>query len=117
MLKGFIIGLALTIMIGQLPALFGVAKGSGDFFEKAWDLIQSLGDAELLATTVGVGSLVLLLVLRRWLPIVPGSLVVALGSIALVSVLDLEDAASASSGTSTPVCPRSAFPTCPARDS
>ena len=90
-LKGFIIGLALTIMIGQLPALFGVEKGSGNFFEKAWDLIQSLGDAELLATTVGVGSLLLLLALRRWLPIVPGSLVVALGSIALVTVLDLED--------------------------
>ena len=45
-LKGFIIGLALTIMIGQLPALFGVEKGSGNFFEKAWDLIQDLGDAE-----------------------------------------------------------------------
>ncbi len=90
-LKGFIIGLALTIMIGQLPSLIGVPKGSGDFFEKTWDLLQSLGDAELLATTVGVGSLVLLLVLRRWLPIVPGSLVVALGSIALVSLLDLDD--------------------------
>ena len=91
MLKGFIIGLALTIMVGQLPALFGVEKGSGNFFEKAWDLIQDLGDAELLATTVGIGSLLLLLGLRRWLPIVPGSLVVALGSIALVTVLDLED--------------------------
>ncbi|MET0526500.1 MAG: SulP family inorganic anion transporter [Nocardioides sp.] len=90
-LKGFIIGLALTIMIGQLPALIGVDKGSGNFFEKSWDLIQHLGDAELLATTVGVGSLLLLLGLRRWLPIVPGSLVVALGSIALVAVLDLED--------------------------
>ena len=90
-LKGFIIGLALTIMIGQLPALFGVEKGSGNFFEKAWDLIQNLGDAELLATTVGIGSLLLLLGLRRWLPIVPGSLVVALGSIALVTVLNLED--------------------------
>jgi sulfate permease, SulP family len=29
-LKGFIVGLALTIIMGQLPALFGVTKGSGD---------------------------------------------------------------------------------------
>ena len=38
-LKGFIIGLALTIIIGQLPELFGVEKGSGDFFEKLWDVV------------------------------------------------------------------------------
>jgi sulfate permease, SulP family len=33
-LKGFIIGLALTIVAGQLPALLGVEGGGGDFFEK-----------------------------------------------------------------------------------
>ena len=31
-LKGFIIGLALTIIVGQLPKLFGVEKGEGNFF-------------------------------------------------------------------------------------
>ena len=90
-LKGFIIGLALTIMIGQLPALVGVDKGSGNFFEKTWDLVSHLGDADLLTVAVGVGSLVALLVLRRWLPLVPGSLVVALAGIGLVAVLDLAD--------------------------
>ena len=33
-LKGFIVGLALTIIVGQLPKLFGVPKGRGDFFEQ-----------------------------------------------------------------------------------
>ena len=33
-LKGFIIGLALTIIAGQLPKLFGVERGSGNFFEQ-----------------------------------------------------------------------------------
>src|SRR5690606_7564895 len=31
-LKGFIIGLALTILVGQLPKLIGVPKTEGDFF-------------------------------------------------------------------------------------
>jgi MFS superfamily sulfate permease-like transporter len=70
-LKGFIIGLALTIMIGQLPALVGVDKGRGNFFEKAWDLIQHLGDAEPLASAVGIGSLLLLMGPRRWLTSCP----------------------------------------------
>ena len=34
MIKGFIVGLALTIMIGQVPELLGIEKGAGDFFEK-----------------------------------------------------------------------------------
>jgi MFS superfamily sulfate permease-like transporter len=34
-LKGFIIGLALTIIIGQLPKLFGISGRSGDFFVQA----------------------------------------------------------------------------------
>jgi sulfate permease, SulP family len=35
-LKGFIVGLALTIIIGQVPKLLGVEKTSGNFFEQAW---------------------------------------------------------------------------------
>jgi len=35
-LKGFIIGLALTIIIGQVPKLFGIPKGADDFFQQLW---------------------------------------------------------------------------------
>lgn len=90
-LKGFVIGLALTIMIGQLPNLFGVDKGSGSFFAKAWDLLRHLGDTDALTLTVGLGSLAALLVLRRWLPVVPGALAVALAAIVLTALLGLED--------------------------
>ncbi len=41
-LKGFIVGIALTIIVGQLPDLFGVSKGSGDFFQKLWHVITHL---------------------------------------------------------------------------
>jgi SulP family sulfate permease len=52
-LKGFIVGLALTIIAGQLPALFGVEKGSGDFFQKIWDLITKLGHTHGLTLLMG----------------------------------------------------------------
>ena len=89
-LKGFIIGLALTIIVGQLPDLFGVPKGSGDFFQKLWDLITKLGDTQAGTFAVGVASLVLLVVLRRFLPAVPGSLVVVVLSIITVAVFNLD---------------------------
>ncbi|HTU96936.1 MAG TPA: SulP family inorganic anion transporter [Solirubrobacteraceae bacterium] len=90
-LKGFIIGLALTIIVGQLPAIFGVEKGSGDFFQKLWDLITKLGDTHVLTLVVGLGSIALLLVLRRVAPAVPGSLAVVLLSILAVAVFNLDD--------------------------
>ena len=44
-LKGFIVGLALTIIAGQLPKLLrGAARASGDFFEQIGDLVTQLGD-------------------------------------------------------------------------
>jgi high affinity sulfate transporter 1 len=90
-LKGFIIGLALTIMIGQLPAMLGVDKGSGNFFEQTWDLITHLGDTDVLSAVVGIASLVALLVLRRWMPFLPGSLIIVLIGIAAVILLGLDD--------------------------
>jgi sulfate permease, SulP family len=90
-LKGFIIGLALTILIGQLPKVFGVEKGEGNFFQKAWDLLTRLGDTSAVTLVVGVLSLVVLLGLRRWLPAVPGSIVVVGVAIAAVQLLDLGD--------------------------
>jgi SulP family sulfate permease len=89
-LKGFIIGLALTIMAGQLPKLFGVPKGEGDFFRQIGHLVAHLGDTSLPTLVVGVASLAAVLVLKRWLPLVPGSLVVVLLSILAVSVFHLD---------------------------
>ena len=90
-LKGFIIGLALTILMGQLPAMFGIDKGSGSFFEKAWDLLTHLDETEALTLGVGVASFVLLMALRRLVPLLPASLVVALAGIAVAAVFNLDD--------------------------
>jgi high affinity sulfate transporter 1 len=89
-LKGFIIGLALTIIVGQLPKLFGVEKGEGDFFQKLWDLITKLGHTQVLTLVVGLASLALLVAIRRVAPRVPGSLVVVAVSIIAVAVLHLD---------------------------
>jgi MFS superfamily sulfate permease-like transporter len=79
-LKRFIIGLALTIIVGQLPKLFGVEKGSGDFFEQLRELVKQLGDTQVRTLVVGLISFAIVVGLRRFLPIIPGSLVaVAIG--------------------------------------
>ncbi|MDV7355500.1 SulP family inorganic anion transporter [Rhodococcus oxybenzonivorans] len=89
-LKGFIVGLALTIIIGQVPAIFGIEKTTGNFFEQTWGVIAHLGDTDWGTLVVGGLSLAVVLGLRRWVPVVPGSLLVVLLGIAAVSLFDLD---------------------------
>ncbi|MFI5571760.1 SulP family inorganic anion transporter [Streptomyces sp. NPDC051740] len=89
-LKGFIVGLALTVIAGQLPKLFGVEGGPGDFFEKIWALIGDLGATSGLTVLVGAGSLLLILALRWIAPVVPGPLIAVALGIAVATAFDLE---------------------------
>lgn len=90
-LKGFIIGLALTIIIGQVPKLLGIEKEAGNFFEQAWGVITNLGDTHGRTLAVGAASLAVVLLLRRFAPIVPGSLVAVILGVIAVELLDLAD--------------------------
>ena len=89
-LKGFIVGLALTIIVGQVPKLLGVKKGEGDFFGQLWHLVSHLGQAQWLTVMVGLGSLAVVLVLRRLAPVVPAPLVAVLAGIIVVHAFGLE---------------------------
>ena len=55
-LKGFLVGLALTIIMGQLPKLFGVDGASGNFFAKLWGLVTALGGTHLPTKRLAVSA-------------------------------------------------------------
>jgi high affinity sulfate transporter 1 len=89
-MKGFVIGLALTIIVGQLPKMFGFEKGEGNFFEQAWDFLNHLGDTQWRTLAVGSLSLAIVLLLRRFAPVVPASLVAVVFGIAVVHIFNLD---------------------------
>ena len=90
-LKGFIIGLALTIMVGQLPKLFGVEKTKGNFFEQLWGFLGELGSTSGPTLLIGVCSLVLVLALKAYAPVVPAALIAVLLGIIAVSLFGLDE--------------------------
>ncbi|MEU4711000.1 SulP family inorganic anion transporter [Nocardia salmonicida] len=90
-LKGFIVGLALVIIVGQVPKLLGVPKNDGNFFTQAWGVVTELGNVQWRTVTVGLISLAVVFALRRWLPFVPGALVAVLVGIVAVAVFGLDD--------------------------
>jgi sulfate permease, SulP family len=89
-LKGFVVGLALTIVIGQVPKLFGVKGGEGNFFRQLWETIGNLGETSGLTLLVGAGSLAIVLGLRYRAPAIPGSLVAVAVGILATTVFNLD---------------------------
>src|SRR6059058_5433571 len=78
-LVGFKAGAGLTIIMSQLPSLFGVAGGGHNFFDRAIKLAGQLGGINWLVLAIGAAALLLLLLGERLLPGKPvGITVVAL---------------------------------------
>lgn len=88
-LKGFVVGLALTILAGQIPKLFGIEPGSGDFFERIWDFLINIGQTDGLTLLVGIGSLAVLFGFPRLMPAIPATLVAVILGIGAVEIFDL----------------------------
>ena len=89
-MRGFVIGLSMTIIVGQLPKVFGFEKGEGDFFEQSWDFLRHLDDTQWRTLVVGASSFAIVLLLRRYAPAIPASLVAVAFGIVVVHVFDLE---------------------------
>jgi sulfate permease, SulP family len=109
-LTGFLFGLGLTIAIGQVPKLLGIAPAHGTFVEQLIELLGRLGATSAATLLVAAISLAVLLALRRWSPAVPGSLVVLAGALVLSSALGLEHHGVAVVGHVPAVLPRVAVP-------
>ncbi|MGS0683580.1 SulP family inorganic anion transporter [Nakamurella sp. GG22] len=90
---GYMNGLALTIVIGQLPKLFGFSVDGDGLIEETAGFFSALADGETVsaALLIGVISLVIILAFQRLLPRIPGVLVAVVLAILAVNVFDLTD--------------------------
>ena len=81
-LTGYINGIAICIITGQLGALFGFPLAPGGFFRLLWHFFSRLEETHLPTLAVGAATLALLLLLTRFLPKAPGPLVAVVVGIA-----------------------------------
>ena len=86
---GFVAGLVVLIVVGEVPALAGLAPPSGSIFERVAVLLRDFGDFHGLTLVVGLTSLAVLFAGSRLAPRVPWSLIVLVGSIAVSHRVDL----------------------------
>ena len=89
---GYMNGLALTILVGQLPKLFGFSVDAHNFIAELTGFISGVAGGEVVraAAAIGIGSLVLILVLGRFLPKLPAVLIAVLAAIIAMTVFSLK---------------------------
>src|SRR6516162_6074333 len=88
---GYMNGLALTILIGQLPKLFGFSVDANGLIDESSAFVHGITSGEAVGAAVAIGlvCLGLILALGHWLPRVPAILVAVLVAIAASVVFDL----------------------------
>jgi high affinity sulfate transporter 1 len=87
---GFITGLALIIIVKQLPKFFGIEGSAGNSWERLYHFAIHLPQTHLPALLTGLVCLALLILLERFLPRIPAALVALVAGIGLSLAFGLE---------------------------
>jgi high affinity sulfate transporter 1 len=90
-LDGFVIGLGVFVVVGQLPKLVAIEKAEGNTLQQLWEVLASAGDWNATSLLVGLGAMATLFLLRWVAPRVPAALVVVLAALVLAPAASLEE--------------------------
>ena len=107
---GYMNGLALVIIAGQLPKLFGFSTDASGFGPEVKAFVLNLDHTVGASLAVGLGVLAVLLVLPRFTRVLPAVLVAIVGATIVSAVFDLHAHGVPTVGTLPRGIPRPAFP-------
>jgi SulP family sulfate permease len=86
-MRGFIEGLVYVTIIGQVPHLLGISGASGNFFTKAWNVLQHLPDVSVGPVLTGILCFTAMLLFRYMAPDIPAAFVVMAIATILIGLL------------------------------
>ena len=87
-MAGFIMGMSIQIIVGQFGKLFGVKVTDGNTFEKLWSAVSQIGDWNWTAVVIGVGSLLMIFAIQRFIPKLPAALTAVVVASVIVAVFN-----------------------------
>jgi high affinity sulfate transporter 1 len=90
-LDGFVVGVAITVAVGQLDKILGYeAEAALDFIPDILAILGDIGMTHWPTLVVGLVSLALLFLIEKYLPKIPGALTVLVLAIVVSALLDFE---------------------------
>ena len=88
---GFISGIAVTIILMQIPKILGSSSGSGELVELIRHIIKACENINIISVILGVSSLVAIVVVRKFAPKFPMAVVVMAAGVFLTSVCHIDE--------------------------
>lgn len=113
-LLGFLNGIAISIVLGQLGKMFGFALQSGGLVRRLAEFGARIGETHLPTLAVALGTFGVLAASRRWLPRLPSALVAMVAAAAAVALFGLDRRGVAVLGEVPAGLPPLAWPVVPA---
>ena len=86
---GYLAGIALIVVVNELPHALGYAVSGDDLLDEVVNLIEGVPDADFTTAVIGAASLAVILAARRITPALPGALLAIVGSTLLVEAFGL----------------------------
>lgn len=87
-LIGFLTGVGISVLTGQIPDMLGIPKGAGNWFHQQWYLLTHVGGANLPTVAFAGATLVVIIGFKRFLRVVPGAIIAVVLSIVVSTALD-----------------------------
>lgn len=89
---GYLNGIAITVLIGQLPKILGFKVNANGIWEEIWELLQGVHEGKTNPTALAIGAscLIIILLLRRLTPKISGILVAVILATLVSAMFDLE---------------------------
>lgn len=88
-LVGFITGLGIEVLISQIEKIMGIHVEAEDFFREIWEIISKIPIANWYSVALGIGTIIVVRLLKRYAPKLPGALIALILFTAVVAFFDL----------------------------
>jgi MFS superfamily sulfate permease-like transporter len=87
---GYMNGIALTVLLSQVPKLFGFSVKANGPLRQAWGIFDQIlaGKTNVVTLVIGTSTLALILLLKRWRRL-PGILIAVVAATIVVAAFDL----------------------------
>jgi high affinity sulfate transporter 1 len=90
-LVGFITALGLEVLVSQIQKILAVSVESDTFVGEVWGTITAIPDANGWSVAIGVGTIAVIVGLKRFAPKLPGALIGLVAATVVVALFGLDE--------------------------
>ena len=89
-LIGFLTGVGIQVLTGQIPDMLGVPKGTGNWIQQQWAWISDLGAVQWETAAFAAATVACIVAFKRFAPRVPGALIAVVVLTVISSLTDAQ---------------------------